>query len=106
MRDVLCRCPERYPLENYFIPYTTTLSLNWPYSDAAMWREAPPRNPPNGEQAPRTGGHEPYGPEAPPTLLLSPAFEAHIRDLSNWSLGPAFLRQYSELCEDVRIEPS
>ena len=38
-----------------------------------------------------------------PELGLNPRFEEHILDLNNWSLGPAFARQYPALVEGVKI---
>ena len=83
MRDELVGNYERYPLELFFVPYTTTLSLNWPYDDVDIF--APPK-PSDGE------------------LALSPAFESHLRNLNNWSLGSAFTSQFPMLASGVRIE--
>ncbi|KAI1210346.1 uncharacterized protein F4807DRAFT_467134 [Annulohypoxylon truncatum] len=56
------------PFENFFIPFTTTISLNWPYegTDALL------RSPAGGE------------------LLINPVFERHLRRFENWTLGDAF----------------
>ncbi|KAI9823732.1 MAG: hypothetical protein M1832_002289 [Thelocarpon impressellum] len=83
-RDVLVRDYVNYPLEDFFIPYTMTLSLNWPYD-------------------PRDTMIMPTDPAG--EILISPAFERHLRDLNNWSLGPAFAKAFPELAEKVRINP-
>ena len=104
MRDAITRHADRFFLEEFFVPYTTTLSLNWPHGDAAIWEPSPPRDGaghgPHGGHA-RGGGAEEDGAEE---LVMSAAFEAHIMDLNNWSLGPAFVNQFPALAEGVRVE--
>lgn len=72
---------QNYPFENWFIPYTTTLSLNWPYepTDALLKKS-------DGE------------------LVINPVFETHLRNLQNWSLGPAFAKAHPMLADTVRIK--
>ena len=99
MRTALTRDPTRVPLSEFFVPYTTSLSLNWPYGDAAIWeqqQQLPPSAAAAAGAAATAGG--------PPKLVMSAAFEAHVRDLGNWSLGPAFVRRFPDLVEGVRIE--
>ena len=124
MRLELARDPDCYPLEvkrcehshtrhridfpqNHFIPYTTTLSLNWPYGDDTIWEPPPERNGDNGHSiaAAYRNGAGP-GEENWPTMMLSKAFEAHVMDLSNWSLGPAFAKKFPKLVDGVRIVPT
>ena len=71
------------PFDDFFIPYTTTLSLNWNYeaSDTLLCKE---------------GTEE---------LIINPIFEKHIRDLKNWTLGPAFARAHPSLMETCTIKP-
>lgn len=82
LRDKLVACYPRFPFDNFFIPYTTTVSLNWPYrlmntlSTKADTEE----------------------------LAINPVFEEHLRDLGNWSLGPAFAKAHPALAETVRIK--
>ncbi|KAL2179903.1 uncharacterized protein P884DRAFT_194084 [Thermothelomyces heterothallicus CBS 202.75] len=57
-----------FPFDNFFIPFTSTLSLNWPYEDAYALLASP------------TGDE----------LMINPVFEQHIRKLENWTLGDAF----------------
>ncbi|KAF2720357.1 hypothetical protein K431DRAFT_226667 [Polychaeton citri CBS 116435] len=72
---------------DFFVPYTTTLSLNWPYGPDSVFA---------------------YHSNTPPSTdnlqTVSPAFEAHLRDLHNWSLGPRFVSAHPDLCDGVRIE--
>lgn len=83
MRD---RMVELYPsiaLENFFIPYTTTLSLNWPYDPSDTLLSLPDSD----------------------ELSINPVFERHLRDLSNWTLGPAFAKAFPMLAETTKIKP-
>ena len=64
-----------YPFENFTIPFTTTLSVNWPYEDVdALLRS-------------------PVGDE----LMINPVFERHVCRLENWTLGDAFDDAYPGL---------
>lgn len=83
MRDRLIADQEKYPFENFMVPYTTTMSLNWPYGDEACLIEA-------GNRGAHTDGQL-------PALVLSPEFEAHMRDINNWTIGPAFAKAFPEL---------
>ncbi|KAK0613792.1 hypothetical protein B0T14DRAFT_285573 [Immersiella caudata] len=70
MREYLINnySPTQFPFENFFIPFTTTLCVNWPYEDV----DALLRNP-VGEE-----------------LMINPVFERHLRRLENWTVGDAF----------------
>jgi hypothetical protein len=67
--------PGGFPFENFFIPFTTTLSLNWPYADHSVLLASP------------TGDE----------LMINPVFEQHLADLRNWTLGEAFERAFPQL---------
>ncbi|RHZ59592.1 uncharacterized protein CDV56_107411 [Aspergillus thermomutatus] len=83
MRDRLVISYQDYPFENWFIPFTRTLSVNWPYeaTDCLL----------------STSDNE--------DLIMNPVFERHFKNLSNWSLGPAFAQAYPQLVETTRIKP-
>ncbi|MCJ1432795.1 hypothetical protein MMC27_002152 [Xylographa pallens] len=81
LRDKLILYHYRFPFDNFFIPFTTTLSLNWPYEPKDALVAIP-----NSEE-----------------LSINPIFERHLRDLSNWSLGPAFAKALPDMAETVRI---
>ncbi|KAF7115909.1 hypothetical protein CNMCM5793_003652 [Aspergillus hiratsukae] len=82
MRDRLVCSYQDYPFENWFIPYTRTLSVNWPYeaTDCLL----------------STSDNE--------DLIINPVFERHFRNLDNWSLGPAFAEAFPQLAETARIK--
>lgn len=82
MRDKLVECYHDYPFEAFTLPYTTTLSLNWPYepTDALLSSSESDE------------------------LMINPVFERHLRNLSNWSLGPAFARAHPALADVARIK--
>lgn len=70
------------PFDSWFIPYTTTLSVNWPYeaTDTLL------------------------GMADSEELSINPVFERHVRELGNWSLGPAFAKAFPMLVETTRIK--
>jgi hypothetical protein len=82
MRDKLVRSYQDYPFENWFIPYTSTLSLNWPYEPTDCLLS--------------TSESE--------ELTINPVFERHVMRLENWSLGPAFARAHPAMANTVRIK--
>lgn len=86
MREKLvqvCNQPE-YHFDNFFIPYTTTLTLSWPYHDTDTLLQSPN----SGE------------------LMINPVFERHLRNLDNWKLGEVFGRQLPALADTCNISPT
>lgn len=78
MREKLIRdyaAPNAFPFEDFFIPFTTTLHLNWPYEDTDTLLQAPDSD----------------------ELLINPVFERHLRRLENWTLGDAFAKTFPQL---------
>ncbi|KAI9680687.1 MAG: hypothetical protein M1817_004127 [Caeruleum heppii] len=82
-RDVMIRNQQNYIFDDFFIPFTTTLSLNWPYESTDTLLSSP-----NSEE-----------------IMINPVFERHLRNLNNWSLGPAFAKAFPDLADTVRIKP-
>lgn len=82
MRDRLVANFQDYPFENWFIPFTRGLSVNWPYEDTDCLLSA--------------GDSD--------ELSINPVFERHLRNLANWSLGPLFAEAYPSLVETTRIK--
>ncbi|KAL3479760.1 hypothetical protein BJX99DRAFT_221726 [Aspergillus californicus] len=84
MRDRLVMSYHDYPFENWFIPFTGTLSVNWPYeaTDCLL----------------STGDAD--------ELIINPVFERHFADINNWTLGPAFAETFPALVETTKIKPS
>lgn len=76
--------PGGFPFDDFFIPFTTTLSVNWPYEDAYVLLASP-----TGEE-----------------LMINPVFEQHMGVLENWTLGEAFERAFPSLagCYNLRRE--
>lgn len=70
--------------EEFFVPFTTSLSLNWPYPDEHVLT--------------RTSSED--GTAADGDVRLSPTFDAHLRDLRNWSVGAGFQDSFPELVDD------
>lgn len=83
MRDRLVMNYQDYPFENWFIPFTRTLSVNWPYEHTDCLLSMGDAD----------------------DLIINPVFERHFRNLNNWSLGPAFADAFPGLVDTTRIKP-
>lgn len=128
LRDRLATGRPYVSFDDFFIPYTQRLSVNWPYAPhdclVRRSRSVSVRGTSIGGHTPAgtpsLGPPSPYGTAAPssarstPTIsgasissedwIINPAFEAHIRDLANWSVGPAFAAAFPMLAETVRVK--
>lgn len=84
MRDRLVRDynPRDYLFDNFFIPFTTTVSLNWPYEPTDTLLSSPEND----------------------DLMINPVFERHLRRLENWSLGPSFAKAFPGLADTFRLK--
>ncbi|KAI9048041.1 hypothetical protein LZ554_007839 [Drepanopeziza brunnea f. sp. 'monogermtubi'] len=82
MRDRLVRDynPREYLFDHFYVPYTSTLSLNWPYEPTAIMLM-------EGDD-----------------VVINPVFECHLRRLDNWSLGPAFAKAFPGLQDTYRLK--
>ncbi|RFN47086.1 bzip transcription factor [Fusarium flagelliforme] len=74
-RLILDHNPSLYPFDNFFVPFTTTLSLSWPYEETDTLLQDP-----ESEE-----------------LMINPVFERHLRNLDNWKLGDAFAKAFPNL---------
>lgn len=87
MRKTLAISPMDF--DDFFVPYTTTLSLNWNYDEPVLLTSQDTHN----------------GDKSTPIVTINPVFEKHMRDISNWSLGSEFRSTFPDLCEEgMRIE--
>jgi len=86
MRDHLVRNynPRDYLFDNFFIPFTTTMSVNWPYEPTDTLLAAG-----SGEEG---------------DVVINPVFERHLRRLENWSLGTAFKTAFPGLVDTYRLK--
>lgn len=83
MRDRLATAHQDYPFDNWFIPFTRGMSVNWPYEATDCLLAA--------------GDSDEF--------LINPVFEKHMRNLSNWSLGTLFAESYPGLVDTTHIRP-
>ena len=85
---ILARTPgTQINFDDFFVSFTYTLSVNWPYPQNSCIKTTPSSVP--GE---------------PPVVQLDPNFVEHISRLENWSLGPEFVSNFPELVdESMRI---
>ncbi|KAG9767502.1 hypothetical protein ABEF95_011042 [Exophiala dermatitidis] len=84
LRDKLIANHQDYPFENWFVPFTSGLSVNWPYDpiDCLLATSERDREDP----------------------AINPVFERHIRRLENWSVGPAFAEAFPALGDTARVK--
>lgn len=104
--------------DQFFIPFTTTVSLNWPYEPrdcllpSSKWTTAclstssiPMASSPQTPQPPvGTPGTTGSLSQEEETWLINPAFETHLRDLNNWTLGPSFRATFPHFADTVKIK--
>ncbi|KAF1999872.1 hypothetical protein P154DRAFT_394602, partial [Amniculicola lignicola CBS 123094] len=134
LRDRIIATHPFTPFDTFFIPFTTTLSLNWRYeprdcllpasliASQASNLSHPSPHPSLSASSPYStavNANSPPPPITPQPLgalagqwrdskeddqwLINPAFESHLRDLRNWSLGPSFRSVFPSFADSVRI---
>ncbi|KAJ4362384.1 hypothetical protein N0V83_010477 [Neocucurbitaria cava] len=135
LRDKIISTQPFVSFENFFIPFTMTISLNWPYeprdcllpaskvrtSTLSTTSSVPsasspfsthvnagsPAGPPTPQpqvSTPGVSGSIGPLPAEDDQWLINPAFESHLRDLNNWSLGPSFRGTFPALADCVKIK--
>lgn len=82
MRDKLVANYTDYSFEHWFIPFTTDMSVNWPYEDSDCLISTSEKE----------------------ETVINPAFERHLRRLENWSVGPSFAEAFPALVDTTRIK--
>ncbi|KID67198.1 hypothetical protein MAN_03956, partial [Metarhizium hybridum] len=76
--------PHQYDLDNWFIPFTTSLRVSWPYEETDALLMLPDSD----------------------EVVINPVFERHIRNPDNWKLGERFARAFPELAGTYQLDPS
>lgn len=122
MRDRLVRATAQsssaYPFDSFFVPFTTTLSLNWPYestqcllpaayhtkSSTASSGDGTVPNPSDASVTAAAIENVVNGVDDGEEFMINPVFESHLRNLDNWSLGSPFRNAFPDLVEDVKIK--
>ena len=98
MRKQFCLSADKINFDDFFVPYTSTISINWPHAPDSVLLS---------RDRPSSHALDPAakGPAADAdSVVINPAFERHLYDLGNWSLGPAFRKQFPALADaSVRI---
>ncbi|OAQ88741.1 BZIP transcription factor [Purpureocillium lilacinum] len=84
MREKLARDynPHEYLFDNFFIPFTTTLRLCWPYDETDTLLLVPDSD----------------------EVVINPVFERHLRSLDNWRLGDRFVRAFPSLADTCNVD--
>ena len=107
LRDAAVATSPPPNFDTFFVPYTTTLSLNWPYlpTDVLLSTSGPMHPNSTNAQASTPGSVSSGRDDGPePVWKMNPAFETHLRDLDNWSLGPNFRDTFPDWASTVRIQ--
>lgn len=111
LRDRLAAAQHAPPFDHFFVPFTTTLSLNWPYEPRDCLILNPAYNAAR-DAAPNAGPVPPVLPadglsadpeDYPSRWIINPVFESHLRNLGNYSLGPAFRDAFPDFADAVRV---
>lgn len=82
MRDKLVNSYKDHPFEMFFMPFTSGMSVNWPYDPTDCLISTSDKEDP----------------------IINPVFERHIRRLDNWSVGPVLMEQYPDLQDTARVK--
>lgn len=82
MRDKVVRNYHNYPFENWFLPFTGGLSVNWPYEPVDCLISTPEQEEP----------------------IINPVFQRHISRLDNWSVGPQLIAMYPDLADTCIVK--
>jgi hypothetical protein len=80
-RVILANDPTIFYFDNWFLPFTSTFSISWPYEEA----HALLRNPDSDE------------------IMINPVFESHMRNLDNWKVGRAFAEAFPMLVDTCKF---
>jgi hypothetical protein len=117
MRSHFAAVHNRVPFDTFFIPYTTTISVNWPYSPRDVLIPASKVHPSSlsapsvssmptspYSTSPATPQSQPHSSHEDEQWVMNPAFEAHVRNIANWSLGTAFQAAFPNSVEGVSIK--
>ncbi|KAF2770584.1 hypothetical protein EJ03DRAFT_326213 [Teratosphaeria nubilosa] len=84
MRSHLVNGASDVNFDDFFVPYTTTVSINWPYEQTQVLVH---KGSVQGER----------------DASINDAFETHLRRLENWSLGRKFQEMFPQLVVDESI---
>ncbi|KAK4167396.1 AP-1-like transcription factor [Cladorrhinum sp. PSN259] len=90
---------ETFPFENFFIPFTTTLCINWDYEETDVLLRMPSPFPKDGDDNEKENEEDGCGGD----LMINPVFERHLGRLENWTLGEEFERALPELIGTYRL---
>lgn len=92
LREHVIRNQNSYYFPDFTLPYTCQMSVNWNYDDRDCIITQ--------ESLVRGGGRDAKLSEP----IMNPAFERHLRELKNWSVGPALIEKFPEFAPLVRVQ--
>jgi hypothetical protein len=82
MRDKLVATYKDHPFDLFFMPFTSGLSVNWPYDPTDCLISTSEKEDP----------------------IINPVFERHIRRLENWSVSPLLMETFPALADSARVK--
>ena len=92
MRDKMVQIFPDIHFDDFFIPYTISLSVNWPGHPSDVLLK------PDGSKIDVAKGMTSMVALAQQgEMKINPEFERHLRRLENWSLGPEFTKAFPQL---------
>jgi hypothetical protein len=128
LRDATVTANPPPTFDAFFLPLTSTYSVNWPHAREACFvrrpcsRRTKPGTQSSGDPPLGVNGVSPsmaevqmflgaVGDDAPggggdedDVVDLAPEFEAHVRDISNWTLGHSFAEAFPQWRNCVLIK--
>lgn len=89
------------PLDDFFQPYSATISVNWQYGSAVenVLCKATERASEEGAGATLVKRLS-----SQPRKRIRQAFDAHLRQLDNWTLGPVFAQCFPALADTHKVK--
>ncbi|RMZ87074.1 hypothetical protein DV736_g5703, partial [Chaetothyriales sp. CBS 134916] len=86
MRDKMVANYQDFLFDNWFIPYTVAISVNWPYEPSDCLLKMP------------LGAAQGDADDADDAeVIFNPVFERHVRRLENWSVSPTVIDAFPTL---------
>ena len=106
LRDKLTQNHRNYPFENWFIPFTSEISINWPYepTDCLLLSSSSTSLATASAESASVHGNTPGDHTVDETPVINPVFERHVMRLENWSVGRTFVDAFPELQDCVKVK--
>ena len=106
LRDKLTQNHRNYPFENWFIPFTSEISINWPYepTDCLLLSSSSTSLATASADSAAVHDNMQGDGHVDETPVVNPVFERHVMRLENWSVGRTFVDAFPELQDCVKVK--